>query len=95
MTLRDKGTRRITVDSCTYRWVVAPDDEPGLGIVVEQFENPRQRMVTWVDHGTVVSPGLVERTIRLALMNGWDPMSPGRELHFRLGGNQLDRGITE
>jgi hypothetical protein len=95
MTLREKGTRRITVDSCAYRWVVAPDDEPGLGIVVERFQNPGQRMVTWVDHGTVVSPGLVERAVRLALMNGWNPTSPGRELHFRLGDEQLGAGINK
>jgi hypothetical protein len=40
MAIAKKGTRLIRVDDVEYRWVVQPDDEPGLGIVVECAENP-------------------------------------------------------
>ena len=50
MTLRRKGTRSIVVAEVSYRWTVAPNDEPGLAIVVEHAEAPAQRLVSWVDH---------------------------------------------
>jgi hypothetical protein len=56
MAIAKKGTRLITVDDIEYRWVIQPDDEPGLGIVVECAENPGQRMITWVEHGNIISP---------------------------------------
>ncbi|NNC17559.1 hypothetical protein HJC22_17730 [Corallococcus exiguus] len=46
MTLRRKGTRSIVVDGTNYRWTVAPNDEPGLGIVVERESGGGQRMLT-------------------------------------------------
>jgi len=75
MTLAKKGARLITVDGVRYRWVVAPNDEPGMAIVVERAEYPAQRMVTWVDHGAVITPRLVARVIQRALDQGWTPGS--------------------
>ena len=66
MTLRRKGKRTILVDGVAYRWTVAPNDEPGLGIVVECAEAPAQRLVSWVDHGTIISP----RLVRAAIVDG-------------------------
>ncbi|EFL14825.1 predicted protein [Streptomyces sp. C] len=84
MGIAKKGTRTIVVDGERYRWVVAPDDEPGLGIVVVHDEVDGQRMVTWVEHGTVVAPGLVEVVIRRALEHhGWTPRKRGKQLVLR------------
>jgi hypothetical protein len=92
MTLSRKGSRRITVDETAYRWVVSPNDEPGLGIVVEVEPGPGQRMVTWVEHGTVIAPGLVRRVILHALAHGWNPSQQGPELVFRIDPRALNIG---
>ncbi|WP_377269815.1 hypothetical protein [Peterkaempfera sp. SMS 1(5)a] len=84
MALARKGTRIAVVDGRRYRWVVAPDDEPGLAIVVEDADDSGQRMVTWVDHGTVITPALVARTIRRAQDLGWAPQQRGTQFVTRL-----------
>lgn len=85
MTLRRKGTRRISVGATSYRWSVAPNDEPGLAIVVERESGDGQRMVTWFEHGTVISPAVVKEAILRALGSGWRPDQRGPELVFRVG----------
>lgn len=84
MTLARKGTRIIVVDGERFRWVVAPDDEPGLAIVVERADGHGQRMVTWAEHGTVIAPGLVARAVREALELGWTPHERGSQVTFRI-----------
>ncbi|MFI7128429.1 hypothetical protein ACIBQ1_22190 [Nonomuraea sp. NPDC050153] len=84
MALARKGTRTIVVDGASFRWVVAPDDEPGLAIVVEQAEGSGQRMVTWVEHGTIITPGLVAEIVRNALDHGWTPHELGKQITFRV-----------
>lgn len=86
MGLAKKGTRLITIDDVEYRWVVQPDDEPGLGIVVELAENPGQRMMTWVEYGNVISPWLVRKAILYALEQGWHPAEKGTVIVFRFEG---------
>jgi hypothetical protein len=86
MGLAKKGTRLIKIDDIDYRWVVQPDDEPGLGIVAELAENPGQRMMTWVEHGTVISPWLVRKAILHALEQGWHPAEKGTIIIFRFEG---------
>jgi len=81
-----KGSRLITVDGQRYRWIVAPDDEPGLGVVVEGAERPAQRLFVWLDYGNIVSPKLVRDLVRLGLQQGWTPQQPGRELTLRVKG---------
>ncbi len=85
MSLVKKGTRQITVDGSRFRYRVAPNDE-GLAIVVENAKTPSQRMVTWVDHGNIVSPWLVRRMIVGALSEGWHPERSGPQLTFRFQG---------
>jgi hypothetical protein len=84
MGLARKGTRLLTVEDGRYRWIVAPEDEPGLGIVVEAADAAGQRMVTWVEHDTIISPWLVREAILHALSHGWRPRERGPELVFRL-----------
>jgi hypothetical protein len=84
--LAKKGTRLIKIDGVEYRWVVQPDDEPGLGIVVELSENPGQRMMTWIDRGNIISPWLVRKAILYALKQGWHPEEKGTIIVFRFEG---------
>jgi hypothetical protein len=91
MGLAKKGTRLLTVEGARYRWKVAPADEPGLGIVVEDAASPGQRMVTWIDHGHTLSPWVVREVILHALSQGWKPQARGPELTFRLESSTLHR----
>ncbi|BAY62837.1 hypothetical protein NIES22_29130 [Calothrix brevissima NIES-22] len=86
MGLAKKGTRLIKVNDVNYRWVVQPDDEPGMAIVVECAENPGQRMITWVEHGNIISPWLVRKAILHALDQSWHPKRKGQQIVFRLEG---------
>lgn len=72
------------MDGERFRWVVAPDDEPGLAVVVERADGHGRRMVTWVEHGTIIAPGLVAQIIRKALEHGWTPRETGEQLTFRV-----------
>lgn len=94
MALAKKGTRLMTVEGACYRWVVAPNDEPGLGIVVEAADSPGQRMVTWVDHGTTISPWLVREAILHALAHGWQPRARGPERVFRLEAPSISKALS-
>jgi hypothetical protein len=80
MALRSKGIRSIVVGETRYRWKVAPNDEPGLAIVVEHAEARAQRLVHWVEHGTIISPRLVRRAITEALAAGWMPAASGPDM---------------
>lgn len=84
MSIAKKGTRMIVVDGDSYRWVVAPNDEPGLAIVVVHGEADGQRMVAWAEHGVVIASGLVAAVIRQALLHhGWTPRERGKQLTLR------------
>ncbi|MBW4618917.1 MAG: GNAT family N-acetyltransferase [Cyanosarcina radialis HA8281-LM2] len=83
MTIPRKGTRQITVDGISYRWLVSPDDEPGLGIIVERAEFPANKVGALVEHGTIISPGLVRKVILHALSKGWQPQKSGQGMGFR------------
>jgi hypothetical protein len=85
MGIAKKGTRRIVVEGETYRWVVSPDDEPGLGIVIEKDNFHGQRLVAWVEHDNIISPGLVKKVILLALEEGWwSPMERKSQISIGL-----------
>ncbi|HZH77795.1 MAG TPA: hypothetical protein VEY88_17345 [Archangium sp.] len=94
MALAKKGTRLMTVEGARYRWVVAPNDESGLGIVVEAEDSPGQRMVTWVDHGTTLSPWLVREAILHALAQGWQPRARGPERVFRFDASSIGKALS-
>lgn len=80
MGIAKKGTRKIIVDEISYRWVVSPDDEPGLGIIVEKHDNPGQRLTIYVPHGTIISPGLVRKIILYGIDIGWNPSETGKPI---------------
>jgi hypothetical protein len=42
MTIAQKRTRLIRADDIEYRWIVQPDDEPGLEIVMKYRINIKQ-----------------------------------------------------
>ena len=84
MTLGRKGSRQIEVESVKYRWTVASEDEPSLGIVVEHADSPGQRLVSWVEHGVVVSPGLVRRAILDGIASGWATTGRGPDFVRRV-----------
>ncbi|HEY5956546.1 MAG TPA: hypothetical protein VIV60_08340, partial [Polyangiaceae bacterium] len=84
MTLARKGTRQIVVDGVQYRWTVAPDEEPGVGIVAESATLPAQRLVSWIDHGVAIGPGLVGSAILDGLAAGWVPTLPGPDFIRRV-----------
>lgn len=86
MGIARQGTRILNLNGERYRWVVAPDDEPGLAIVVEIAEGHGQRMVTWVDHGTIITPRLVARVVHRALNRGWTPKQRGTQVDYRIEG---------
>ncbi len=81
MGLAKKGTRKITVNETVYRWVVSPDNEPGLGIIVEKYNTPGQRLTFYVPHGTVISPSIVRKIILYGLNIGWNPSKKGPPIH--------------
>ncbi|MGW6423256.1 hypothetical protein ACWF82_11330 [Nocardia sp. NPDC055053] len=84
MGIARRGTRILNLDGERYRWVVSPDDEPGLAIVVEVAEGHGQRMVTWMDHGTIITPRVVAGAIHRALRRGWTPRERGTEVVYRV-----------
>ncbi len=79
MALARKKSRRIVVDGEAYRWTVSPDDEPGIAIVAERFENPARRLVSWFDHGSRLTPKQAAAAIRVARATGWDPSERGTD----------------
>jgi len=80
MALARKGTRRIVVDGTAFRWIVAPDDEPGVALVAEHESNPASRVIVWFPHGKLIAPGVVAAEIRAALLNGWHPERRGPDV---------------
>ena len=84
MAIPKQGTRKITVESVAYRWIVAPNDEPGLAIIVELEKFPGQKMIAWVEHGNIVTPNVVRKAILHAFSLGWQPEQLGQTVEFRL-----------
>ncbi|MEU9115389.1 hypothetical protein AB0D04_27310 [Streptomyces sp. NPDC048483] len=82
MALATRGSRTLTVDGTRYRWTVSPDAS-GLAVVVGWADGDGARMVTWLEHGTVIAPGVVAGLIRTALQHGWRPRQCGPEIIFR------------
>ena len=87
MTLAKKTARSITVNGQRFRWCVAPNDEPGMAIVVESASAQGQRMVTWVAHRNTISPWVVRQAIINALESGWHPQERGPELILGIRGS--------
>lgn len=82
MAIARKGSRLITVDGVSYRWVVSEDS--GYKVVVVQHGSGRgQRLEATTTYGDAGFPGLavrpadVRRLIEMALEDGWAPDSDG------------------
>ena len=93
MGLAMKGTRRITIGGCAYRWLVSPDDGY-LIVVVELADEPGQRLEAFfhyhdslvlADQGVpqiagqrrTIRPGVVRTVIEMAIGHGWRPYQKG------------------
>ena len=83
MTLPKKGTRRITVEGVDYRYLVSPGDEIGIGIIVEPLNGLGQEIITWIEHGIIISSKLVRQSILSALAKGWNPGNQRQKIEFR------------
>ena len=86
MAIPRKGSRLITVEGRDYRWTVSPDDEPGVAMVVELRDRPRQRLVSWVEHGVVITPAIVREAIGIGVAAGWSGEDGGADHVQRLYG---------
>ena len=64
--------------------MVSPDDEPGLGIIVEKDNFQGQRIAAWVEHGNIITPALVKKVILYALTQGWSPSERKSQMTFGL-----------
>ena len=106
MSIAGKGSRRITVDSASYRWSVRPRptyaqallesclsfavDMEGGGQTTLLVKTDTPRPDNWLGSlGNVsraITPSVVERAIRQALVTGWQPGQCGSafELTIRL-----------
>jgi hypothetical protein len=89
MALAKKGSRLISIDGVTYRWVVSPDSGY-MVLVVETSDEPGQRLEAVFDYhyqrvelgscfiqGRAISPGIVRQVIVIALNRGWLPSKHG------------------
>jgi hypothetical protein len=85
MALAKKGSRLISIDGVTYRWVVSPDSGY-MVLVVETNDEPGQRLEAVFNYhyqqveldsrfiqGRAISPGIVWQVIVTALERGWQP----------------------
>lgn len=93
MGIRRKGSRPITVDGIKYRWLTVGEDIFGARLYVELYDKPAQKLESsfshiyvlnekgedgcGLEHFGVVSPGVVEQTVRRALKLGWKPEQRG------------------
>jgi len=88
MSLAAKGSRPITVDGDTYRWVVSPDSGYNV-IVVQAATGDGAKLMVYVSYGTIrfasadadgqlaVTPALVTSIIRQGRQNGCQPDQNG------------------
>jgi hypothetical protein len=88
MGLAKKGSRLISIDGVTYRWVVSPDSGY-MVLVAELNDEPRQRLEAVFGYDNhpeelgPISPGVVRQVIVAAIHRGWKPSQSGRP-PFRL-----------
>ena len=83
MAIARKSTRRLVVDAEVYRWTVSPDDEPGVALVAEHYDEPAQRLVAWFEHGVPITPKVAAECIRRARSSGWNPAARGPDFIYR------------
>lgn len=95
MAIPKKGSRCMTIDNITYRWILSPNDGY-MVLYVELAEEPGQRLEAFFDYHDLyepaesgayrivgqrrsVSPGVVHKVIHTALARGWQPSRRERQ----------------
>lgn len=88
MTLPKKGSRLISVDGVSYRWLVTGNDMV-IDVIVEQDEANGQKLKSqfkYHDHAPdgsstaqrrTISPETIHQLISQAIKQGWQPGTPG------------------
>jgi hypothetical protein len=83
MGLARKGSRNITVEGQSFRWVLSPDSS-FMVLVAELAEAPGQRLEALLSYqvntsieARAVTPEIVRAAIELALVDGWQPQKRG------------------
>lgn len=81
MTLAKKGRRKIVVDGSHYFWRVMRNiGDPLLYCVVEREASPQGAIMIFGDG--YICPSIVEKSIRKALKEGWNPGMPGKPFNI-------------
>ena len=97
MSLPKKNTRKITLSSGTYRWLVRRDAK-NFTLITELAENPSRRLQVKVplklfpDDAQILSPALVRQCIEHALNTGYSPTTQGKEHRVTLSEGDLNFG---
>ena len=97
MALPKKGTRKITVDSGVYRWLVRRDGG-AFRLIAEAHAQPAQRLAVKIPVGLfpqdaqILSPALVKQCLVLALNDGYQPNQAGPEHRMEIATGQLNFG---
>jgi hypothetical protein len=82
MALPKKASRRITIKGEKYRWLISRDDY-GIGLCVELYENPAQKLTTgFSDDYQAITPVLVREVILYALAQGYTPHKKGENFYL-------------
>jgi hypothetical protein len=104
MALAKKGSRLIRVGGRSYRWVASPDSGY-ITLVVESAAKRGQRLTARFPYcdvrlepavgplvliqRSIVTPGLVRRSILEGLAQGWKPDESGRDFTATVRGDDL------
>ncbi|MCC3456464.1 MULTISPECIES: hypothetical protein [unclassified Microcoleus] len=79
MALPQKKSRSITINEEKYRWLISRDDYGGIGLFIELYQNPAQKLTTAFSYDyQVVTPVLVREVILHALAQGYTPHKKGQ-----------------
>jgi hypothetical protein len=79
MALPKKQSRSITINNEKYRWLISGDDSGGIGLFIELYENPAQKLTTAFSFGyQAITPVQVREVILYALAQGYTPHKKGQ-----------------
>ncbi|KAB8044983.1 hypothetical protein [Janthinobacterium aquaticum] len=100
MSIPKKGSRRITVDALSYRWSVSQPaltaalTESNMSFAVEAELGGRTTLRVKTDmaypdiwlgnRSPAITPSIVERAIRQALSQGWQPCQSGSAVEITI-----------
>ena len=99
MTLPKKGSKTITVDDTTYRWMVTGNDMI-IDVIIEQDKVKGQKLLSGFDYhnetpdGNItaqkrkVTPEVIKKLILHALNSGWEPSAQGKP-DFGVNGEEV------